>query len=290
MPFHFLNKHWLIAIIPLAIGVTTIAWQNAGAGNSNNKNHAQDTVPSKHHHHNEWNEMRDEKDFDKAMLKLDEALKHINYKMENIDWSKIQEQIRTSMNKVNEEMKDHEVDMQKVQRQMDDAMKNIDFEKISKETARAMQHLNENIDINTINEEVQRGLKAAKEQIDSKEFRESMNAAKKINMDEVRKELENVKEEMEKNKFGLKEQMDNAKEGIEQPKAELKDYRELIDGLEKDGLINTKEDYSIKYKDDELYINGKKQSPEITDKYKSYFKENNTRIYKKNGRFTIDTD
>jgi hypothetical protein len=180
--------------------------------------------------------------------------------------------------------------MKKVQRQMDDAMKNIDFEKISKETARAMRHLDEYVDADKINEEVQRGLQAAKEQMNSKEFRESIDAAKKINMDEVRKELENVKEEMEKNKINLKEQMDNAKERIEKAKEELKDYRELIDDLEKDGLINTKEDYNIKYKDDELYINGKKQSPEITAKYKSYFKENNTRIYKKNGRFTVDTD
>jgi hypothetical protein len=289
MSFHFKTRYWLLAIIPVGIAVTTIAWQNAGAGNSNYNNHqAQDTVPSKHH--NEFEDMRDEKDLNKAMLKLDEALKHLDNKMENIDWSKIQEQIQSSMDKVNDEIKDHEVDMKKVQRQMDDAMKNIDFEKISKETARAMQHLNENIDINKINEEVQGGLKAAKEQMNSKEFHESMDAAKKINMDEVRKELENVKEEMEKNKFDLKEQMDNAKEGIEKAKEELKDYRELIDGLEKDGLINTKEDYSIKYKDDELYFNGKKQSLEITEKYKSYFKENNTRIYKKNGRFTIDTD
>jgi hypothetical protein len=153
-----------------------------------------------------------------------------------------------------------------------------------------MQHLNENFDINKLNEEVQRGLEAAKEQMNSKEFREGIDAAKKINMDEIKKELENVKDEMEKNKIDLKEEMDNAKEGIEKAKEELKDYRELIDGMEKDGLINTKEDYSIKYKDDELYINGKKQSPEITDKYKDHFKENNTRIYKKNGRFTIDTD
>jgi chromosome segregation ATPase len=289
MSFHFKTRHWLLAMIPVGIAVTTIAWQAAGAVNANNDHQTQDTVPSKHHHQN-FDDMRDEKDLDKAMLKLDEALKHIDNKMENIDWNKIQQQIQSSMDKVNEEMKDHEFDMEKVQRQVDDAMKNIDFEKISRETARAMRHLDEYVDADKINEEVQRGLEAAKKQMNSKEFRESMDAAIKINMDEVRKELENVKEEMEKNKVDLKEQMDNAKQGIEKAKEELKDYRELIDGLEKDGLINTKEDYSIKYKDDELYINGKKQSPEITDKYKGYFKENNTRIYKKNGRFTIDTD
>jgi chromosome segregation ATPase len=289
MSFHFKTKHWLLAMIPVGIAVTTIAWQNAGKENTNNNHQTQDTVPSKDYH-KDFDDMRDEKDLDKAILKLDEALKHINNKMENIDWNKIQEQIQSSMDQVNEEMKNHEVDTKNVQRQVDDAMKTIDFEKISEETARALQHVNENIDINKINEEVQRGLEAAKKQMNSKEFQENMDAAGKINMDEVRKKLENVKGETEKNKVDIKEQMDNAKEGIKKAKKELKAYRGLIDDMEKDGLINTKDDYSIEYKDDELYINGKKQSPEITDKYKDYFKENNTRIYKKNGRFTIDTD
>jgi chromosome segregation ATPase len=289
MSFHFKTKHWLLAMIPVGIAVTTIAWQNAGKENTNNNHQTQDTVPSKDYH-KDFDDMRDEKDLDKAILKLDEALKHINNKMENIDWNKIQEQIQSSMDQVNEEMKNHEFDTKNVQRQVDDAMKTIDFEKISEETARALQHVNENIDINKINEEVQRGLEAAKKQMNSKEFQENMDAAGKINMDEVRKKLENVKGETEKNKVDIKEQMDNAKEGIKKAKKELKAYRGLIDDMEKDGLINTKDDYSIEYKDDELYINGKKQSPEITDKYKDYFKENNTRIYKKNGRFTIDTD
>jgi len=289
MSIHFKTRHWLFALVPVGIAVTTIAWQNAGGINSKNNHQTQDTVPA-NPHHREFDDMQDERELDKAMLKLDEALKHINTKMDDIDWNKIQEQIESSMDKVNAEMKDHELDVAKVQRQVDDAMKNVDFEKITRETTRAMRHLNEYLDADKLNEEVERGLQAAKEQMNSKEFRERLDAAKKINLDDLRKELGNVKNEMEKNKLDMKEQMNKAKEGIEKAKKELEGYRQLIDGLEKEGLIDTDQDYSIKYKDGELFVNGKKQSQEITDKFKGYFKENNTRIYQKNGRFTIDTD
>ena len=109
-------------------------------------------------------------------------------------------------------------------------------------------------------------------------------------MEEVRKELENVKIEMEKNKVNVKEEMDKAKINIEEAKQELKAYKQLLDGLEKDGLIDTKKDYSIEYKNGELFINGQKQPQEVLNKYKGYFKHDNTKIYKENGRFNIDID
>ncbi len=46
--------------------------------------------------------------------------------------------------------------------------------------------------------------------------------------------------------------MEKAKEKIEKAKAEMNEYKEFVDGLEKDGLINNKEDYTIKHKDGEL--------------------------------------
>lgn len=290
MTFHFKTKHWLIAIAPVCIAAITLAWQKSGADKPNNNYYqTQDTVPSKSHH-KDFEEMRDEKDLDKAILELDDALKHVDKKIENIDWNKIQEQIQSSMEKVNEEMKNHQLDMDKVQREIQESVKNIDFEKIKNETALAMENVKEDIDINKINEQVQRALDVAKEQLNSDEIRKSVEEAKKVNMEEIKKELENVKVEMEKNKVNVKEEMDKAKINIEEAKQELKAYKQLLDGLEKDGLIDTKKDYSIEYKNEELYINGQKQPQDVLNKYKGYFKQDNTRIYKKNGRFNIDID
>jgi len=64
----------------------------------------------------------------------------------------------------------------------------------------------------------------------------------------------------------------------------------MLDEMEKDGLINSKEDYDIEYKEGNLYINDQKQPQEVLNKYKEYFKKDNTRIYKKNGGFNISID
>ena len=55
--------------------------------------------------------------------------------------------------------------------------------------------------------------------------------------------------------------------------------KEFTDELEKDGLIDKDKGYSIEWKNGgELYINGKKQSKEISDKYKKYYKKDGWRI------------
>ena len=48
--------------------------------------------------------------------------------------------------------------------------------------------------------------------------------------------------------------------------------------MEKDELLNKKESNTIEYKNKELLINGKKQSPEVTEKYRKYFKGNNFKL------------
>ena len=49
----------------------------------------------------------------------------------------------------------------------------------------------------------------------------------------------------------------------------------LIDGLNKDGLIDSKKPYTVQVKEGELYINNKKQPIEVSDKFRKHFKSNN---------------
>src|SRR5580700_5192710 len=168
MALHVRPKYWLIAFMPICISITAIAWQKTGAGNANESQNRQDTLPSKNRHKitRVDKDTRDEKDLDKEMRKLDEALKNIDTKIDKIDWQKIQGEIQASMDKVNMEMKNHQVDMEQIQRQIDESVKSIDMDKIKKETALAMQHMKEDIDINKINEELKRAVKDAGKQID----------------------------------------------------------------------------------------------------------------------------
>jgi translation initiation factor 2 beta subunit (eIF-2beta)/eIF-5 len=57
---------------------------------------------------------------------------------------------------------------------------------------------------------------------------------------------------------------------IQKAKKEMQDFKAFEEGLEKDGLINKKEGYTIEHKDGQLIINGKIQSQEIYDKYRSF--------------------
>lgn len=65
---------------------------------------------------------------------------------------------------------------------------------------------------------------------------------------------------------------------------------EVLDEMNKDGLIDTEEDYSIEKKEGKLYIDGKKQSSKIYDKYDKLIPEDNVKIKggKNNIRISIE--
>ena len=60
---------------------------------------------------------------------------------------------------------------------------------------------------------------------------------------------------------------------------DLKLMNLLTAALEKDGLIDTRKPYKLEIKDGEFHIDGKKQSEEVKDKYKKYFRKDSTDPY-----------
>ena len=61
-------------------------------------------------------------------------------------------------------------------------------------------------------------------------------------------------------------------------KGDLDLMKQLTNALQKDGLVDNKKPYKLEIKDGELYINGEKQSKEVTDKYRKYFRNDNYTI------------
>jgi hypothetical protein len=61
--------------------------------------------------------------------------------------------------------------------------------------------------------------------------------------------------------------------------------------LDNDGLINKKEGYTLKHKDGDLFINGKKASEQTYSKYRNFL-ENHKKfnIEKSDDDFDIDMD
>ncbi|HEX5652902.1 MAG TPA: hypothetical protein VFX58_07505, partial [Chitinophagaceae bacterium] len=71
----------------------------------------------------------------------------------------------------------------------------------------------------------------------------------------------------------------------------MKEYKEFVDGLDKDGLINKKENYMIKHEDGVLTINGKKAADNVYSKYRSFLeKHKKFNIEKSEDDFDIDVD
>ncbi len=62
------------------------------------------------------------------------------------------------------------------------------------------------------------------------------------------------------------------------PKKKLRTWKTFIDELQKDGLIDKKKNYKIEVKSGELYINGEKQTKELSDKYRKYYSKDNFTI------------
>ena len=78
---------------------------------------------------------------------------------------------------------------------------------------------------------------------------------------------------------------------MEKAKAEMKEYKTFVDGLEKDGLINKKSNYTIEHKNGALIINGKKQPTNVYNKYRSFLqKHKKLKIEKSGDDFNIDHD
>ena len=103
--------------------------------------------------------------------------------------------------------------------------------------------------------------------------------------------LAEAKEEIKKIGPQLEKELKNAKVEIEKAKAEMKEYKSFVDGLDKDGLINKKESYSLKHKDGKLIINDKEASGETYEKYRSFLdKHKKFNIEKGNDDFDIDMD
>ena len=167
-----------------------------------------------------------------------------------------------------------EVDFSKMKADIEKAMKSIDLEKMKVD-------LNETI-----------------AKIDWEKMRKELEEIQKVDFSKIELEMKEAQEEMkkiqpmlEKELANVKVEMEKAKVEIEKAKVEMKEYKGFVDGLEKDGLINKKEEYTIKHEDGVLTINGKKASDQVYNKYKTFLeKHKKFNIEKTADDFDIDMD
>jgi hypothetical protein len=262
-------------------------------------NNTTDTIPTQKRNKITRDDAND-RDLDKELRELDDAKEKLE-KMKDKDWDAISRQVEESINKIDFNKIQREVDeavkridVAKIHREIEESLRKIDFDKIQRDIDQSLDDA-KRVNKEEIKQEIENARKEVENALRNEEWKEELKEAQRRSKDDVQKELENakkemarVREEMKHQKFDFKKDMDKAREEVGKAREEMKGYQEMIYEIEKDGLINTKEDYSIEYKSGDLFINDKKQPQSVTDKYNKYFKKKNIAIKKRNGQLTID--
>jgi hypothetical protein len=291
------HLHWAIPTLGLCTVFVLVAWKDQPQQPAPSPSLTQDTVPAKR---NKTTREAGERDLDKEIRQMDEARE----RLKEVDWDQIKKSIEEAQKNIDfekirlqTELAAKQIDMEKISREVQESLKKIDFEKIQKEVNESLKNAYAHVDADKIKKELEQARLEVEKELKNKDWEKELEAVKKLNSEEFRKQMDQAKEAMEKarkeldmEKLDLKEKMKGAWGEIEKAKEEFKGYQEMIYSMEKDGLLSTKSDYTIKYKEGNLLINGQKQPQQVLDKYKKYFKKNNVTIRKEDGDMDIDFD
>jgi len=236
----FKSKKYLVLAGLLVISITAVAWQ------IDNKKKT-DTATSKYTTGDTTEPKQRNNDQDEfRMNELEDAIKKLDAEMQKLDLH--MKALDVQLSKELEETMD-KIDFEKMGKQIEEQMKKIDVDKIKKD----------------INNSIQ----------------QSQNQLKQIDMQKLHNEMLELQQNFNSDKFKkqINSAMKDAKHEMEKAMQELQELKEFTGQLEKDGLINKKKGYSIEWKKEgDLYINGKKQPREVSDKYSRFYKKDGYKI------------
>ena len=269
--------------IPLAVAAVAItsvfvlsSWDfKNGYATWNDKGYEDaDTVPKKEKKIRDLDDVIDELNAVEFKMDMEKMQKELKESMKKFDAQKFQLDIENAM---------REVDFEKIQKEINQSIAKIDFSNIEKEMAKAMKEFDA--------VKLQKELNESISKIELDKMKVEFDKVKDIDMKNLQLDMEKMQAELSKIGPEIEKSIGKAKIEIDKAKVEMKEYKEFVDGLEKDGLINKKEEYTIKHDNGELFINGKKASDATYNKYKSFLeKRKKFTIEKSDDDFNIDID
>lgn len=276
-PTTFTTGRLFLILLTAGLTIGLVSWDHRQSPGQYQQS-ANDTVPKK------------SKDREKKIRDLDDVLTELDAADVKIDMEKMQKELSEALKKIDAdkirleiEKAMKEVDFDKIKKEIETSMSKVDWDNIKTEIANAMKQ----VDMAKIQQEVQQSMA----KVDWDKMKAEMEKVKNIDMKHVQEELQKVQEEMKDLGPKLEKELARAKVEIEKAKAEIKEYKEFVNGLESDGLINKKESYTLKHKDGELFINGKKASEQTYNKYRTFLeKHKKFNIEKDDDDFDIDMD
>lgn len=206
---------------------------------SDQKTVTTDTVPTK---------QKKIRDLDEALSEIDHGQEEMNRAFKEMDHDKLESEIRNAM-------KNMEKDMAKMKEDLAQSMKDIDMQKINLEMQKAMKEVD--------CEQIKQQMADAMSKVDMEKVKADIEKAKQVDVAKLKTELDKIGPEVEK-------AMREAKVSIEKAKAEITAYKNLVNALDRDGLLKKNDTYKIEYRDKQLTVNGKRLSAEDTKKYSEY--------------------
>lgn len=311
-----INKNlvrWGLPALAVTTAIALVAWKESPRQTPTLKQLIQDTVPDAR---KKANTNKDVKDLDKEIRELEEAkikIKDVDWDQirksmdevkKNINTQQIQQQIEQAMKQVDYEKINQQIeqslkniDFEKIHQQIEESLKKVDFEKIQQEINESMKESFAQVDKEAIKKELDKAKLELDRELKNEDWKKELEEIKKVNPKEIRQELANAKAEidremkkLDKEKFDIKVDLDEAWKEIDKAKEELKGYQEMIYSMEKEGLLSTEGDYTIKYKEGNLTVNGKQQPQTVVDRYKKYFSHEKVTIRKEDGDMDVDFD
>lgn len=260
-----LSKGTAVAVLAGALSFALLSWDFKKPGSVYIDDETCDTIPV--------NREKKIRDLDDVLREMDDVQFKLNKELK-LDLEKMQIELELSLK---------QIDLEKMKREIELSFSKIDMDKMKAEIEKSLKE----VDFDKIKKEID----ASMASIDWDKMKMELDRAKDIDFSMVEKEMKKVQEEMKKIGPEIELSLQKAKVEIEKAKVELKEYNKFVDQLEKDGLLKRADGYTLKHKDGEFFINGKKQSQEVYNKYRSFLdKHKSFNITKGDDDFDIDLD
>jgi hypothetical protein len=195
---------------------------------------------------------------------------NVNVAVAGVDWDKIGKEVSVAVNGVNWDDMSKDISV---------AMAGVNWDEIKKELADADIEL-KNIDWDEIHKELKEAGKELNDPKLKKQIMIDMQNAKKdhataiIDMRRAKADMEDAKKEMEAD---IKLMHSNCGPGNTKSFSyNSTDFDEMLDKMDRDGLLDRNEKFNVKRNEDGLYINGKKQPASVAQKYSDYMGDEGT--------------
>lgn len=168
------------------------------------------------------------------------------------------------------------IDLAKIQAEAKAAVKKINFEQLNKDIERAMA----GVDRAKMERDLSHAMESVKN-IDAVQLKSEINATlKNIRLDQLKTQLEaafkDLKMQQEQLNIELRQMKPGMNPELRETRRQLQQLKNAYQEMEREGLIEKRPDNRIQFRDGDLYINGDKQSQEISEKYRHYFKKSKT--------------